>query len=178
MNNLEELIHRIVREVKFQDDVIDIGAGLEAPYQLALQKRAHRLVLLDAHQPYLDANHTRGHNVERVCGVIPAAIGPGAFRDAEFDVAILIDVVEHLDRVQAHAVLLEAKRISRKVVLFTPEGSCPQDHDAYLMGADHWQTHRSEWTREALEKYEFAAGRMEDFRGLGAHSLFATWCRP
>lgn len=167
------LIQKILAEVKFKDDVIDIGAGLEAPYQIALQKRAHRLVLLDAHQPYLDANRTQGPNVERVCAVIPDALG--RFRPGEFDVAILIDVIEHLDRVEAHRALVEAKRIARRVVVFTPDGPCPQDKDHYLMGADHWQTHRSEWSRDLLDRYEFATGRMEDFRGLGLHSLFAVW---
>jgi hypothetical protein len=171
-----ELFQRIVSEVKISDDVIDIGAGLEAPWQVAFQKRAHRLVLLDAHQPYLDANVTRGPNVEKVCGQVPDALG--RYRPSEFDVAMMIDFIEHLDAHTATMTIREAQRIARKVVVFTPDGHSPQDIDAYQMGADYWQTHRSEWSRELLERHGFVAGKMEDFHGLGQHALWGIWNRP
>ena len=139
--------------------VLDVGAGLEAPYQYGLQRRAKRLVLLDAHQPYLDANQTRGPNVERVLGITPAALRQ--FRDGEFDVAFAIDHIEHLSHEDGQALFREMQRVARTVGIFTPLGKMHQEKDNYLMGGDLFQTHRSGWT-------------VEDFRSMGCHHV-AEW---
>lgn len=192
IGDLAGLLTRILVEVPFGSDVIDVGAGLEAPYQRGLQARCRRLVLVDAHQPYLDANVTKGANVTKVRGIVPGCLslfgGDGTLSayagivtdrpltvPPEFDVAVCIDFIEHLEKLDAHYAILQMQRIARKVVLFTPMGVSPQDHDTYMMGADHWQTHNSEWHRETLEKYGFNVGVMDDFHGLGHHALFGIW---
>jgi hypothetical protein len=132
--------------------VLDVGAGLEAPYQYGLQRRAKRLVMLDAHQPYLDANQTRGPNVERVIGITPGALKQ--FHDGEFDVALTIDHIEHLSREDGFELVREMQRVARTVGIFTPLGLTHQSKDNYLMGGDSLQTHRSGWS-------------VEDFKSLG-----------
>jgi GT2 family glycosyltransferase len=156
------------------ESVLDCGAGLEAPYQFGLQKRVRKLVLLDGHKPYLDANRTRGENVWRVHAQLPE--GLAAFGDKAFDVAICIDVIEHLAYPESFVLVGHLQRIARKVCIFTPEGHAPQDHDAYMMGADHAQTHKSSWHVEDLQKLGFEAQVMhKDFHGPGQGALWGVW---
>ena len=174
---LRELIKHVLDACAGASSVLDCGAGLEAPYQFGLQKRVRKLVLLDGHQPYLDANQTRGDNVWRVHARLPE--GLAAFADRAFDVAVCIDVLEHLAYPEAEALVGHLKRIARKVVLFTPDGTNEQDTDAYLMGADSLQTHRSTWSVEKLVAFGFEAKVMHpDFHAPGQGALWGEWRAP
>ncbi|MBU1767872.1 MAG: class I SAM-dependent methyltransferase [Candidatus Omnitrophica bacterium] len=170
---LQDLIRRVLDACAGARRILDCGSGLEAPYQFGLQKRAERLVLLDAHGPYLQANQTRGPNVERFQGFLPGALS--AFPDETFDAAVCIDVLEHLSEANAGVLVAELKRVARKVVLFTPDGVNEQDTDNYLMDADGLQTHRSTWSVEKLQALGFRAQVMHpDFHGPGLGALWAV----
>lgn len=83
--------------------------------------------------------------------------------DNSFDVISIIDGIEHMDKKTGIKVIKEMKRVAkREILLFTPQS---QSKDGYLKnephnawgieGADHFQTHKSGWTAEELEKYGF-----------------------
>lgn len=167
------MIDAILGACRSAGRVLDVGAGLEAPYQFGLQRRVRELVLLDGHAEYLAANQTVGPNVRRIVGHLPEAL---AERSLTFDVVLCIDVIEHLDDAAAEKLVSEMKRVGDKVCVFTPDGESPQDHDAYMMGADDLQTHRSVWSVEKLQRLGFEAQVLHpDFHGKGHGALWAVW---
>ena len=179
--------------------VLDVGSGI-AHYTIALAKRAGRLTLLDAHQPYLDRTLAVLVNVRRSDGS-PIAVSSrcgdasvifkGCVRQARADVlgdlppydyALAIDVIEHMPPEDGRAVIEGMKVIASGVALFIPEGAHPQHADPYGMGGDHWQTHRSTWFAKDLEALGFTVERWLGFHRNAGHgkepnALWATWRR-
>jgi ubiquinone/menaquinone biosynthesis C-methylase UbiE len=78
------------------------------------------------------------------------------------DVISIIDGIEHMDKKTGIKVIKEMKRVGRTILLFTPQGPHGdgylknEPHNAWgIEGADHFQTHKSGWTADELEKYGF-----------------------
>ena len=69
------------------------------------------------------------------------------FLPRSFDVVMLIDVIEHFRKGEGLEILDVVERIARsRVVVFTPLGEFPQsDFDAYGLGGEQFQEHRSAW---------------------------------
>lgn len=79
------------------------------------------------------------------------------FIDKSFDLVIALDIVEHLEKDEALAMISECERIAKKaVVIETPEGFIPQNIDIQGHGADEWQTHRSGWSQEEFIKMGYS----------------------
>ena len=170
-----KLYNTIVGFVPRGATVIDVGAGMAA-YHPHLLAKTRQLVLLDAYQPYLDKGPLLAH---AVCGDAHELLP--AFADGQFDVALGIDFVEHLELGRAFKVIEDMQRIANTVALFVPEGSHPQSADLYGMGGDHWQTHRSSWSAGDLEHFGFTVERWPDFHasspGKDPGALWCTWRR-
>ncbi len=177
MTNLEKETKSIVDQVPLGGTVLDIGSGFEAPYQRPVSIRASKLVMMDAHRPYLDANKTVGPNVFRVCGRVPEALPEALAIVPHFDVALLVDFIEHLDMATGRGVIRELQQVADRIVIFTPEGWMFQNHDPYLMHGDHWQTHRSGWTAYDVAELGFRYELWEDFWIKDVAALFAVWNR-
>ena len=149
--------------------VLDMGAGLRGSYQPMLARWCDRLVLLDAHEPYLKANETARlglPNVETVCGVAPGVLNTLG----QFDYVLGIDFLEHMEIEPAIETIVVSKKIGSVIALFVPEGNHPQSHDYYEMGGDYWQTHRTSWRAEYLEAQGFDVTVLEGYH--------APWRRP
>lgn len=146
---------RILAEVAPGSSVLDVGAGM-APYHAALVKRAKPLVLLDAHAPYLEERRQRKElrGIHTFQGDALQTLRH--LEDGAFDVVLGIDFLEHLERAAALETSVEMCRVGKKVVLFVPEGEHPQDKDAFHMGGDYWQTHRSAWHEADLRDLGFS----------------------
>lgn len=168
-----------------QGSVLDVGAG-KAGYHGFLAAKASRLVLVDAHAPYLQDRSVVLPAAQRLLGraeeVLPQL-------NADFDLALGIDFIEHLPKATAVEVLQHMQRLACRVALFTPSGFHPQDHDLFHEGADEWQTHRSGWTPRELEDLGFDVevwrGFHEDARASYADqpdfnpdALWAVWRKP
>jgi hypothetical protein len=99
---------------------------------------------VDAHRPYLS---------NRVDDNLLVPVHYDARRMMEiflprsFDVVMLIDVIEHFRKSEGLEILDDVERIARsRVVVFTPLGEFPQsDFDAYGLGGEQFQEHRSAW---------------------------------
>lgn len=80
-----------------------------------------------------------------------------------YDVVSMLDGLEHMDKATGRKVLKEIKRVAKKqVLLFFPQGHAEdgylknEPHDAWgISGADEYQTHKSGWKREEVEKLGF-----------------------
>lgn len=185
---MDDLHGRLLEEIPNNSSVLDVGAGLAKYHELITPPRTSRLTLIDAHEPYLAerkahfAREYADHTMTFIHGeALPVLRGlPVA---AHFDVILGIDFIEHLSRPDAISLIGEMKYLASKVILFTPEGSHPQEKDHYNMGGDHWQTHRSTWTAEDFERLGFSVERWADFhkwaqdRGCDPGAIWAVWRR-
>lgn len=143
---IQRQIATVVGPVK---TMLDIGCGIR-PAQVWMDCPKIGYVGIDAYPKYIEA-------VARV----PTAMGmtfehwvllqdvPLEFEDGEFEVVVLSDVLEHLDKPVGDYTLREAWRVTKRgLVVCSPVGWQPQEVDLWGMGGEHWQTHRSAWTPE------------------------------
>lgn len=125
--------------------VLDIGCGLALKSQFI---SADIRVGLDIWRPYL----------EKIDATVPyVTIHADAIRidslflPRSFDLVLLLDIVEHMDKPQAFELMDKAEAVARRaVVIETPKGFLPQDIDILGLGGDHYQTHRSGFETEEL----------------------------
>lgn len=94
------------------------------------------------------------------------------------DVAMLIDVIEHMSKADGVRLLCGLKEVFRKILVMTPDGFVEQNSD--VTGYENeWQVHECGWTTEELEAEGFTVELKVDFHPhLGLGALFATWTRP
>ena len=118
--------------------VLDIGAGIR-PF--GWYKPAKH-VCVEPHLPYVDQLEQAGYEVWRM-------IAREALRMAsvgEFEGIYLLDVIEHMTREDGEEVLRYAQMLKpTQIVVSTPDGFLEQHGDAWGMGGEHWQEHRSGW---------------------------------
>jgi hypothetical protein len=131
------------------DSVLDVGTGLMG--SLAFFPCRVKLGM-DGYRPYLE-NRLREDAVP--INADARRLGE-LFLPRSIDLVTLIDVIEHFDDDAAREVLRHAELIARRrVVVAAPRGVFPQEgHDAFGLGGEEYQRHRSSWD-------------VEDFTSLG-----------
>lgn len=162
--------------------VLDVGAGL-ATYHKSIVMRGAHLTTLEAHPPYAELQKNFAERV--ILGTIQNEL-PRLLHEEKalsfdgrmlFDAALLIDVVEHLEKADALVALEYATRLAKTVVVFTPLGFLEQHEDRYGMGGDHWQTHRSGWQPEDLARFGFEVEVWENFHHQEHCGAIFAWRR-
>jgi hypothetical protein len=141
-------------------------AGLDVPVRVGV----------DAHRPYLE---------RRPAGepVVPIHFDARRIGDIflprSFDVVSMVDVIEHFDHDDAVSVLAAAEQIAaRRVVVFTPRGDFPQvGYDAYGLGGEELQQHRSVWQPEDFTSRGYSVAVLRGFHGPGNASFDAAFPR-
>lgn len=127
--------------------VLDVGCGLALKSQFIT---AQIRVGLDAWRPYL----------EKIDATVPyVTINADAMKIDElflpnsFDLVLILDLIEHLEKPEAIELIRKAEVLARKgVVLETPKGFLAQNIDILGMGGDHFQTHRCGFETEELRE--------------------------
>ena len=154
------------------ESVLELGCGTGS--KLAACSCSYRCGV-DAYLPYLEmARKKWGHLVDGF--VHCEALKFVSEVDRTYDAVLMVDFLEHLERPAAMSLLSRCALIAkRRIVLYCPEGDQPQDQDVYGLGGDAWQTHRSIWTLDDLERLGFDTVRWTDRHGPGLHALFALW---
>jgi hypothetical protein len=154
---LQPLLRRLSADCA---SVVDVGTGLMHSLE---RSRVQVRIGLDAHRPYLENR--------RVEGAVPlnasALSLTDLFVDGAVDLITAIDVIEHFEPADAHELLSQAERVAAKrVALFTPRGHFPQDdHDAYGLGGEELQRHRSTWEPEDLTARGYRVVVLRQFHG-------------
>jgi hypothetical protein len=125
---------------------IRVGVDIYRPY----------LAKIDARVPYT----TVVHDVRKLDEV---------FIDKSFDLVLMLDIIEHLEKDESLALLQTAERLARvAVIIETPEGYVPQNIDIWGHGGDEFQTHRCGWEKAELESLGYRVLRrlykMQDIR--------------
>jgi hypothetical protein len=127
------------------DSVLDVGTGLMSSLELV----GCRVKLgVDAHRPYLQQRRV----VDAVPTNAPADRQTSLFVPGAVDLVTLIDVLDHFASEDARVVLRQAEAVAaRRMVLFTPRGEFRQSgFDAFGLGGEEYQRHRSTWEPEDL----------------------------
>lgn len=140
--------------------VLDVGTGLmhsleDLPCPVKIG--------LEAHRPYLE--HRR---IPEAVPVNASALELEAiFVPCAVDLVTMIDVLEHFEPADAHGVLRQVESIARRrVLLFTPRGDFPQQgHDAFGLGGEELQRHRSQWEPEDLTERGYRVVVLEGYHG-------------
>lgn len=145
------------------DRVLDIGAGIR-PIKWGAPSQH---VCVEPYGPYADRLQAAGYLTLRVTA--REALEAAYAREYQPDAIYMLDVIEHMTREEGTAVLELAQRLAPKqIVVFTPHGFMEQHEDAWGLGGEYWQTHRSGWVPS-------------DFPGWGiepyANAFFAVWTR-
>ncbi len=132
-------------------DVLNLGAGNgEGIFSANLQSiQFHTIVNVEIFEDALfnlSHYHFAAKNVDfinaEMCGYVRT------LKDKSFDIAVLIDAIEHVTTEQAWALIKELKRVCRKrIIMFLPLGEALQGE----YGGNAWQEHKSTWSPEDFE---------------------------
>ena len=119
------------------DTVLDIGAGLRP--MCWYTPKLH--FCIEPYKLYVERLAYAGYRViERTA--LQFLSGSCLLYEAIY----LLDVIEHMDKEEGEEVIKLAIGLATKqVVIFTPHGFMQQTEDAWGLGGDYWQTHRSGW---------------------------------
>lgn len=132
------------------DFVWDIGAGVR-PMRWYTPKRQ---VCIEPYGPYADRLEAAGYTVIR-----RTAADAFQSRKAKIGAIYLLDVIEHMEKDEAQAVIDKARSlVTTQLMIYTPMGFMEQSEDNWGLGGEYWQTHRSGWTPDdfegwAIQKY-------------------------
>ena len=130
--------------------VLDVGcgAGDSMAFVRTLVAPTALTVGVDIFTPYLRlAEQAGNHDL-----LVKSDVRRLPFADKSFDVVICLEVVEHLDKEEAKALISDMERIARdKVVMSVPVGS----HEQHEYDENPYQEHRSTWKLEELKEMGF-----------------------
>ena len=150
--------------------MLDVGTGLMDSIDLV----PCRVKLgLDAHRPYLE--HRR--KLDAVPINADALRLEELFVRSAVDLVTLMDVIEHFEEDAAREVLRQAEAVARmRVLVTTPRGLFPQDgHDAFGLGGEELQRHRSAWDIEDLTGLGYRVVVVERFHDSRNASFVAAF---
>ncbi len=129
------------------ETVLDVACGLSLKSQYI---DASIRVGVDIYRPYLE-------KIEATCPYVAIEsdvrdIGK-LFLPKSFDLVLLLDIVEHVEKEDALRLIEAAESIARvAVIIETPKGYVPQNMDIWGHGGHEYQTHRCGWEPEELEQ--------------------------
>lgn len=126
--------------------VLDVACGLSLKSQYIT---ADIRVGVDIYRPYLEKIQADVPYVALQADAL--AIGK-LFLPRSFDLVLLLDIVEHLEKKDSIRLMDMAEEIARvAVIVETPRGYVPQNMDIWGHGGDEFQTHRCGWEPAELE---------------------------
>ena len=130
--------------------ILDVACGLSLKSQYL---DADIRVGVDIYKPYL----------AKIDAKVPFTTVVGDVRrlddlfiEKSFDLVLMLDIIEHLEKPDSLALLQTAERLAKvAVIIETPEGFVPQNIDIWGHGGDEFQTHRCGWEKAELEELGF-----------------------
>jgi len=143
--------------IKDCDTVLDLGCGYKSPLEDLKEKKRYT-VGVDAFRPYIEKSIKKGiHDDYFVMDILDVY---KKFNSKSFDCIILMDVIEHLERIDVIRLLINIINISKKrIIVFTPNGFLQQNE----YHNNIYQIHRSGWNVEDLRMMGF---KIYGIRGL------------
>ena len=120
--------------------VLDIGAGIRPMGWF--KPKQH--ICVEPFEPYAAQLRAAGYWVWGMTAVEALCFAHGG---PPIDAVYLLDVIEHMPRATGERALWAARALKpAQIVVSTPNGFLAQQGDAWGMGGEYWQEHRSGWT--------------------------------
>jgi len=142
--HLEFFLSRVPPSIS---NALDVGCGRGIIGSLLkIYREPNRIVGLDMFEPYLDFCKKLGVYTEVIKHDL--SIAPLPFRDNEFDLSVAFEVIEHLRKEDGIGLLRELERISRTVIVSTPN----RYFDQSTYEGNPYQKHLSRWTTRDFKK--------------------------
>lgn len=164
----------IGREAEKPASVIDLGCGLA---EYSFSTGAGHVCGLDSFQPYIDQCEATfaAEGARFECGDV---LDYDAIFDHPHECALLIDVIEHLEKPKGVELLEKLKKTCRVVLVFTPLGWYEQGD----VDDNPAQKHVSAWLPSDLGllgfsvtvDFNFHSGNPPETRG----AIYAVWRKP
>ena len=139
----------IANEIKGCSRILDLGIGPHSSIsRIKSQLRSNVFILgVEDFKPYTESNRVAGiHNSYLKSNILAIDFPPDSF-----DCAILIDVIEHIDKQEFLDFLPKLELIAKIIIIVTPNGFLEQNE----YDDNPYQIHRSGWTEEELRKLGF-----------------------
>lgn len=145
--------------LKDMTTVLDVGCGEDSP--LGKVKKTFQSEGIDIFKPSIEKSKKRKiHDTYKLGNIKQLA---KYYKPKSFDAVIALDVVEHLEKKDALAMMKQMEKIARKrVVILTPNGFYHQDH---LHGNPH-QEHLSAWSAKDFQKNNYQTRGLRGLRYL------------
>lgn len=124
--------------------LVDIGPGIRPQTRL----KAKRVTLVEPYAAYAAKLRDYVQRLERFGYELVEMTAQDYAEQTGFTGAVVVscDMIEHLDKADGLTLIKTMQQTADAIVLYTPLGFMPQDHDPWGLGGEHWQLHRSGWT--------------------------------
>lgn len=147
----------LIKELEGCDSVLDFGCGENS--MLRFISPPSWTIGVDAWRTCVQTSKRRGIHDD----YIMTDINKIELADKSVDAIILMEVLEHLTKDEAIALLDKLKRVARKkIILTTPNGYLPQENPE-----NPFQLHKSGWKIDEMRQMGFTA-----FKGVGGLRAF------
>lgn len=151
-SNYDNLFPEVRKKIIRTDVVLDIGCGIQP--QMLIRPAVH--ICLEPFYQYVEKLQSLiGKEHDRHYVTLQGSWSEGVkfFPPKSVDTVFLLDIIEHLEKKEALALLEKTKKIARvQVIVFTTLGLVPQFHpdgkDAWGLDGGSWQEHKSGWYPE------------------------------
>lgn len=143
--------------------VLDLGCGIGSAGDLFSPNKNYQFTGVDIYKPYLKICQKKGNYRE----LIQADITKIKIKEKSFDVVLLLQVIEHIDKKSGINLLKKTVKIAKKcIIVSVPNGCC---HQAEYDG-NAYQKHVSIWTTTDLRKLGYKVYGQGLRRIYGANS--------
>lgn len=128
--------------------VLDLGCGTGVAGELLNPKKNHEFTGIDIYEPYLKVCRKRGYYKK----LIKTDITKIEIKEKTFDVVLLLQVIEHLEKRSAEEFINKAVKAAKQcVIVSVPNGHCYQkEYDGSV-----YHKHISAWVASDLQKLGF-----------------------
>jgi hypothetical protein len=151
----DDLFKTVLKKLQPENIVLDIGCGIRP--QNFIKPAVH--ICCEPFEQYIEVLQDKIKNSgDRNYVIIKATWAEVVqlFPSKSVDTVFLVDVIEHLEKKEALALLQATETIVKhQIAIFTPLGFLPQEHpngkDAWGLDGGAWQEHKSGWQPEDFD---------------------------
>ena len=153
LENNTRFERKLFQLMRSSGSALDIGTGIR-PFD-RFTYNPH--ICIEPHWEYVIVLQDKGFIVIQETALVALSMV------GQFDIVLLLDVIEHMEKEEGLLVIEQAKNIGKQVVVFTPLGFMAQDcskdrQDAWGYQGQDWQTHRSGWVPEDFPGWDILIG--------------------
>ena len=130
--------------------VVELGAGFFQEFK-HVNTNVPLKVGIEIYKPYID--NAKYHECVKIQG--DALKYDELLTNYELDTVMIIDVLEHFEKDTGYKLIERLKKDFNKILLMLPVGEYKQDKDVTGHGGHEYQTHKSYWYVDDIEKLDF-----------------------